>query len=154
MTMTRHWRIGAAALLALCGAGCGAATATNAVVNSVVSPNPVVAQAPGDGGLQWVAAFTLTLNETAGLGATVTAANAVVYEASAGIITSTLAPEDVLIQVNATGNKIAANGSLPIEYRISYTAPNGGRAVLVKITVSVTDDNGASTSGFVNVNVT
>ena len=151
--MTRHSAICVAALLALCGAGCGATTATNAVLNSAVSPNPATAQAPGDGGLQWVASFTLTLTERAGLGATVTATSAAVYEVSAGILTSTLAADKVLIQANATSNRIAANGSLPIDYRISYTPPNGGRAVLVRLTFAVTDDNGASSSGFVDVNV-
>jgi hypothetical protein len=83
----------------------------------------------------------------------VNTANAVVYQASGGIITSTVDPANVRIVASASGNHIAASGSLPISYNVSYTLPDASRGVLVRITIAVTDDNGNATSGIVDESV-
>ena len=139
---------------ALAAAGCGDTTTnpTGSIVTSAVSPNPAIAQASTITPYQWTAAFTLTLTAP-GAGVTVNTANAVVYQAAGGIITSTVDPANVRIVANASGNHIAANGSLPITYNVSYTLPDGSKGVLVRITLSVTDDNGNTTSGIVDESV-
>jgi hypothetical protein len=151
--MGRHAVLGLT-LIALCGSGCGETTtsATGSMVTSAVSPNPATAQDSGDAAYQWTASFTLTLTASSA-GVTVNSANAVVYQAAGGIITSTVDSDDVRILTSAATNHIDANGSLPIAYNVSYTLPDGSRGVLVRISISVTDDNGNSTSGIVDVTV-
>lgn len=140
--------------LGLSAAGCGDTTTnpSGSIVTSAVSPNPATAQPSTVAPYQWAAAFTLTLTAP-GAGVTVNTANAVVYQASGGIITATLDPANVRIVANASGNHIESNGNLPISYNVSYTVPDGTRSVLVRITLSVTDDNGNTTSGFVDETV-
>jgi hypothetical protein len=140
--------------LALGAAGCGDTTTnpTGSIVTSAVSPNPATAQPSTSASYQWTAAFTLTLTAP-GAGVTVNTANAVVYQATGGIITSTVDPANVQIVASAAGNHIAANGTLPITYNVSYKLPDGSRGVLVRITLSVTDDSGNATSGIVDETV-
>ena len=143
------------AVPALLAAACGTETSTGAsgsIVTTAVSPSPATATASTDAAYQWTASFTLTL--TAGsTGVKVNTANAVVYQAAGGIITATVDTDKVRILASAKTNHIDANASLPIAYAVSYTLPDGSKGVLVRITVSVTDDGGNSSSGTVDVTV-
>src|SRR5262245_31459439 len=144
------------AIVSLGLVGCGDTTtgaSSGSIVTTNVAPTSVVAQASADAAYEWTGTFTLSL--TAGsAGLKVNAANAVVYQATGGIITSTLDAEHYRILANATTNHIDANATLPITYQVSYTVPDGSRGVLVRISLSVTDDNGNSTAGNVDVTVT
>lgn len=150
--MRRFVSLGLVAV-ALSAAACGDTTtnSTGAIVTSAVSPSPAIAEA-GVAPYQWTTSFTLTLTAPSA-GVTVNTANAVVYQAAGGIITSTVDPANVRIVANASGNHIDAKGNLPITYNVSYTLPDGSRGVLVRITISVTDDNGTATSGTVDESV-
>jgi hypothetical protein len=139
--------------LGLGGCGSSNAASTAAVVTQTVSPNPVVAEPSTDPSFLYTASFTLTLTESAGVGVTITALSPAVYETSGGVITAALPVGNSRTSVTVPANRIEANGTLAVAFKVDYTAPNTGRVVLVRITLAVTDDHGISSSGFVDVPV-
>lgn len=152
---TRRAAILAATLTALPFGGCGSGANNNvvAIVTSNFTPNPVVATASSDPAFTNTASFTLTLTETAGVGVTLTSLTPVIYEASGGVITAVLPASNSRTNVTIPSNRLEASSTLSIGFDVDYTAPNTGRVILVRITLSIIDDKGVSSSGVVDVPV-
>jgi hypothetical protein len=152
---TRGSAILAVTLMALGFGGCGSssATTTAAVITQSVTPNPVVAQPSTDPAFQFTASFTVTLRESGGVGITFATLSPAVYEASGGMITTLLPAGNSRTTITVPSNRVEANSTLLVDYKVDYTAPNTGRVIVVRITVTGTDDHGFTLSGFVDVPV-
>ncbi len=146
----------ALALLAAAVAGCGGGGATGptaAFISQAVTPDPVVATPATDGTLQYAAAFTVTLTEEAGVGATVRDVSVAVYDVTGGVSTA-LDSTQASVAIDLPTPRIEANKTLALLYDVRYTLPSGGRAAQVKTTLVFVDDKGNSYTGTVSVNVT
>lgn len=136
-----------------CDSTAGSTNVSIANVSLSVNPSPITAEASSDPNFRWVARFTLTITESAGTGATVGSLNAVLNEATAGIIITGATNEAYTVHVSAGSNRLEARGSLQVQFEIPYTLPNGGREARIDLTVSLTDDNSAALQKTAQVNV-
>jgi hypothetical protein len=145
-------------LVVLALAGCGDTTTSQdsadvAVVDGIVEPSPATATASEDEGFQWHVAFTVTLAESGGVGATINSVVATVTETADGI--GIFTDEQVLYQLNVTpeSNRIEPNGATRLALEIFYTLPGGGTEATVDLSISVIDDNGFEVGGSVQARV-
>jgi hypothetical protein len=102
----------------------------------------------------WKTSFTVTIQETAGVGRNITAMSLKVQQASGGIvITPTSGVEHYQYNSQASGNRIEGNGTANVSFEAWYDLPNDGREALVTVTFSFTDDNNASFAELASVQV-
>jgi hypothetical protein len=138
-----------ALLVALVVAGCGSGTApspTQASISVSLSPNPVTATdcspspcQASDGRLfRWQVGGTLTVQETAGIGGTITAITLTAFNPQF-VYTA-----DYIVRVAGT-NRLAGHGRLAIPITGDYGLvdnQNASRSVLLPYVVAFTDDHG------------
>jgi hypothetical protein len=86
---------------------------------------------------QYQISWVLTLQETAGVAATLTEVDAVI---DSSIIK--FGPAAVAAQSTSGSNQVAAKGTLQLNQGITYTFTNGSRLATVVITAYLTDANG------------
>jgi hypothetical protein len=133
---------------------CGSPTAPSAaVLNVTVSPNPITASAvPGSS--QLLAAFSLTIKESAGLGASVDFVNATLADPSNGAPLNTVNFGASNIIARAGTNRIAGKGTLKIEdIGATYMPSPGARQTTMTITVQTEDDAGHTSTQSLTVPV-
>jgi hypothetical protein len=141
-----------AGLLAV--ASCGSPTAPSAAALTVtVSPNPIVATAV-PGSAQLLAAFSLTIKESAGLGANVDFVNVTLADPSNGaqLNAVNLGASNIIARVGT--NRVAGKGTLNIEnIGAAYTPSPGARQATMTITVQTQDDAGHTSTQSLTVPV-
>jgi hypothetical protein len=166
-------RLGAGILLATLPWLCACDESTEATSDEstfTVTPNPAVA-VPSSGltytilgddthadrviEYPWKTTFTVNIQETAGVAREIDSVSATVQQATGGIVISPTGGDTEHYQFNsvASGNSIAANGSANVSFDVWYDLPNKGRTALITVTFTFTDDNDASFSESVKVNV-
>jgi hypothetical protein len=108
---------------------------------AVVTLNAVPVLVPGvksaNPSYQWQISWVLTIQETAGVAATLTEVDAVIDSA---IIKFT--PAALSAQSTTGSNQVAAKGTLQLNQTIAYTFTNGSRLATVTIIAFLTDANG------------
>lgn len=144
-----------ACLACLVGAGCGGDSgstptpvpvaaptpASRAAVSLTVTPSPVIADAT-DQNQVYLASFTITFTETAGLGANidffnVTMRNPLGYESA----TAYNHGADEVIKIAGT-NHVAAKGTLVLPFKQTYWNGMGTRGLTLILVAQVTDERG------------
>ncbi len=88
---------------------------------------------------QWQISWVLTIQETAGVAATLTEVDAVLDGAIVKFGTAALAA-----QSTSGSNQVAAKGTLQLNQTITYTFKNGSRLATVTIVTFLTDAGGHS----------
>jgi hypothetical protein len=139
--------------------GCDAPTeSTSLEVELTASPDPTTAE-PSSGvtytvtnaddttstyEYAWKTSFALTIRETGGLAADITAVNVKVQQASGGIVITPTGGEVEHYQFNssASGNRVPANGTATVGFEVWYSLPNGGKEALITVGLSFRDDDG------------
>jgi hypothetical protein len=102
----------------------------------------------------WKTSFTVSIEETAGVGRDITAVSVKVQQASGGIvIMPTSGTEYYDYTSHASGNRIEAKGTGTVGFDVWYDLPNKGREALVTVTFSFLDDNSSSFSESTSVKV-
>ncbi len=147
----------AASWLSACGSDSTSPTSEAATFTS--SPDPAVAaQSPDDRTytirgddthadqiikFPWKTTFTVTMEETAGVGRSIDSMSIKVQQASGGIVITPTGSDvehyDYLS--HATSNRLDAKGKTNVTFDVWYDLPNKGREALVTVTFSFTDDN-------------
>lgn len=126
---------------------------TLAALTLTATPASVTAKASTVTGFSWNATFVATLAESAGTGATISTIAADVKEASGGIPVNTGGTVLSQVKVSPSGSRVAAGGSVTLDFTIEYKLPNGGREAVVDVTVVSVDDNNVQLSRSVRVPV-
>jgi hypothetical protein len=154
-------------------AGCDDSTTTaasSAAATFTFSPNPAVATPssgltytiPGDSThpdkvieYPWKTTFTVTIEETAGVGRDISGMALKVQQASGGIIITPTGSDIEHYQYtpHASGNRLASKGKASVSFDVWYDLPNKGREALVTVSFSFTDDNKATFSESASVQV-
>jgi hypothetical protein len=145
--------------------------ATSDPLTFTVTPSPAVAVQSTDGktytivgdsthadkviAYPWKTKFTVTMEETGGVGRDITSMNVKVQQASAGIVVvpsgSDVEHYDSMPQ--ASGNRIEAKGRASVTFEVWYDLPNKGQEALITMTFTFTDDNDLSFSESTTVQV-
>jgi hypothetical protein len=107
------------------------------VVTITAVPVLVPGVSSADPNFQYQISWVLTLQETAGVAATLTEVDAVIDSA---IIK--FGPGALDAQSTSGSNQVAAKGTLQLNQTIAYTFGNGSRLATVVITAYLTDANG------------
>lgn len=131
------------AALAALSCGCKVFESTiadPAVLSLTIAPDPATAQASDDPGYAWLATFTGTLSETAGVAVTINSVNTTLRETSDGTVVTGGEDPLVKIDVATSATRVEANGSIAIDFVVHYTLAGGGREAVVDVVVLVTDD--------------
>lgn len=134
-------------LAALGTLGCGGedaltdTTTAGMVVDFTLSPDPIVAEPLTDDGFEWMATYVVTLNETGGLGGTITAVSLSLRAASGGIevITDDDPSEST---VNADSSRLEAGGTRQLTFVTKYSVPGDGSEALIDFLIQIEDDDG------------
>jgi hypothetical protein len=105
-----------------------------AAINISATPVLVPAVASSTPGFQWQISWTLSLQETAGVSATLTEVDVVMDN---GVLT--FGPSALSAQ---GGTQLASKGTLTLNQSVAYTLSNGGRLATVVIVAFLTDSNG------------
>jgi hypothetical protein len=137
---------------------CGDSTTTPdaitfARIAVAVEPDPVSAQASTDPEFDFVASFTVTLTETAGIGTTFNATTVNVTETSDGNEVGGDEDEIYKTEVGTEPDRIEANERVQIPFDIFYRLPEGGSEARIDVTTSIIDDNGYQVGGILQVRV-
>ncbi|MCM2255418.1 MAG: hypothetical protein NDJ94_07070 [Vicinamibacteria bacterium] len=131
-------------------------TTVTPTVTAAADPQPAAAVASTDSAFAWQASFRVTLAESAGASATVRTLTADLEQAAGGIVITppTGLDESFRFVVRAdAGNRVAASGSLPIEFDFFYSLPNLGREALVTIVLTLVDDESSTSTVTVSARV-
>jgi hypothetical protein len=137
--------LGLVVLLGACGNNKNNTTATSPstpggqIAGITITAVPVLVPAVSSAtpGSQWQISWVLTLQETAGVAATLNEVDAVI--------------DDVIIKFDASAltaqssngsNQLPAKGTLQLSQGITYTFQNGSKLATVVIVASLTDANG------------
>jgi hypothetical protein len=143
-----------------CGEGTSPTTATSsrARLTMSVAPSPITAErcspqclSDSGTGFAFSAALTITLQESAGIGARI---NSITLTGSTGSVTfDPLVFGSTEIAREAGSNHVSARGSLAVPLNIVYTTPAGTPNLTISISADVTDDqnNQVTATGQVNV---
>ena len=133
---------GLVALAAVGLPGCGGDSGTGGAIMSVsmtLTPDPVTSVVSA-AGYEWVAPYQITLEESGGLGGTITNINVYTYENDEGVQGPEAADSDTLLEIPNT--YLAANGTLEMTFNTHYTLANGQKAAFVDVFVYFIDDDG------------
>ena len=131
----------AAVLVSACGSSPTDSTTASSVTITAAA-DPVTATASTDAAYTWSASVPLTLSESAGVAFDIASVNAKIEPASAGIVVVNTEATTFRYQLLATGNHVAAKGSLGVTVNFLYTIPGGGREALVTVTFTIYDEAG------------
>jgi len=130
--------------------GCGGTTGpTSAVVTvSASPPQSAVCTGCGAGSTDREVTTTLTIQETAGVAATVTAIEMALRDQGNAVIASgTITPL-------AGSNRVPARGTLSVPAGVHYGAAQAGRPGIISYTIRVSDERGNQLSQVVTAPVT
>jgi hypothetical protein len=113
----------------------------------------VTAEASTNDEFQWLASFTVTFTETAGVGAEIQSVTANVLETTGGVEVES--DEEVLFQVeiDTETQRIEGNSSTALPISVFYTLPGGGTEAQINLEISIVDDNDAEVGGTLQVRV-
>jgi hypothetical protein len=127
------------------------ATASSGMTYDVTNPDSTVSTYE----YQYRASFVVTAKENDAHAVDITAVNATVQQASGGIVVTPSGGKSVYSTFDfvASGNHIAANGSVSTTVNVYYTLPNKGKESLVTVAMSFKDDDGYTASDSVDVKV-
>jgi hypothetical protein len=136
-------------------AGCGNTTGpTSAVVTVAASPpQSAVCTGCGAGSTDREVTATLTIQETAGVAATVTAIEVSLRDQTNAVIASGTFDGAAVTQL-AGSNRVPARGTLGVRVGVHYGAGQAGRAGMMSYTVRVSDERGNQLSQVVTAPVT
>jgi hypothetical protein len=103
----------------------------------------------------WKTTFTVTMEETAGVGRDITAMNISVKQATSGVVITPAGSESEHYDYlsHATSNRLEAKGKTSVTFDVWYDLPNDGKEGLIAVTFSYTDDNDSSFSESAQVQV-
>ena len=151
------WAVGFV-LVAMClASSCDDSTTTEPTVtaelNVTVAPDPVAAVASTNEEFQWLASFTVTFAETAGVGSEIQPVTTNVIETANG--EPVQSDEEVLseTQVDTDSNRIEGNSSRVVSISVFYTLPGGGTEANINLDIPIVDDTGAEVGGILQVRV-
>jgi hypothetical protein len=142
----------AALLLSLaCAAACGNSsspaapstppTPTTAVYAMAASPNPIVAS-PDPFGFQYMATFTATVTETAGVSGNIDTLIVTLHESQTNLDRFTIGFNPSDIQNRAGTNHIGAKGTLDVPISLHYNLTGSGRQATLIVGIILVDDFG------------
>lgn len=151
---------------AACGGG-GAAAPTvasapvppqHAAVGIAVAPAPIASAttAPGDPSAPRLAVWTLTITESAGVGATLNFVNETLRDAQSGAVAdpggeASLGASDIVTLAGAV--RLPPRGTLTLPCQLVYGLPDGSVGGRLTLTLQLTDDTGQLVSASVSVPV-
>jgi hypothetical protein len=102
----------------------------------------------------WKTRFTVTMEETGGVGRDITSMSIKVQQASAGVvIVPTTGTEYYDYQSQASSNRLEAKGKTSVTFDVWYDLPNKGQEALITVSFSFTDDDDLSFSESTTVQV-
>ena len=158
--MFRYFHGGTAAVGLVVMAACGspsAPTVTQAVITVTANPSSI-AGAPctgcGPGSTDLEALTTITIQETAGVAASVTEIEMTLREtATASVIASGSFDSGGIAQL-AGSNRVPARGRLDVRCGVHYAADRAGRTAVLTYIVHLADEGGHQIVQTLAVNVT
>jgi hypothetical protein len=143
---------------------CSSPTSSTPTLDVTLTPTPDPAVADGPTGVQYKvanadgtvsyydydyrASFTVTIQENAGMALDVTALNAVVQQATGGIVIPPSGGDQVYYKFTSSAptNHINAKGSASVGFDVWYDLPSGGKEALVTVSFSFQDSDGITYS--------
>lgn len=150
--MTRYFgTVAACVMLAACGGSSAAPSSGSAALTLAASPNPIAGagcQGCGAQSTDREAVTTLTIQETGGVGGTVTGVDVALRETSTNILIGTSGTFDSAgVATLAGSSRLPANGTLVVRsVGAHYARELAGKAATLTLTVHVTDDRGNQVS--------
>ena len=163
----------AVALLAvswLCGCESTTSTTDSEELTYAVSPNPATAEKSSgvtytitaddyhpDRIIEypWKTTFTVTMQETGGVGREINSVALQVQQAQGGVVLGTTGDTEryTYTSTQASSNRIEAHGNTRMTFVVWYDLPNKGNSALVTLTFSFTDDDDFSFTEYLKVQV-
>ena len=108
---------------------------SQASITISTSPAPITATQSNEPGFSWMAEFTITIRETAGI-----ACNVNFISLASGNVLLVDGADDIIAKAGT--NHINPRGSLTVPFRIHYNSVAGDREVAWTVSVEVTDERG------------
>jgi hypothetical protein len=153
--------------------GCESVSSTTSSDDLVytVSPNPAVAvpsagvtyTIPADDyhadrviDYPWKTSFTVTMQETEGVGRDINSVSVSVQQAQGGVVLTPSGSDKERFQYTsnqADGSRLEANGTFRMAFDVWYDLPNKGNSALVTLVFSFTDDDDYALTEIVKVPV-
>jgi hypothetical protein len=128
-------------------AGCNSATSTlgtlpAAALTLTPLPNPILATAATTPGYQYNIQWSLSIQETAGIGGTLHYITSSLYDPTTGakVAFVTLGPTELVAQYGT--DQIAPSGTLKVQQQLNYSVAGGTKGALLSIEVELKDTNG------------
>jgi hypothetical protein len=122
---------------------------TQAGLTLSLSSSPIEAEISADGSAPWSAEWTLTVQETAGIGGNIDFVRAILADAGGATVAETeLDVEQVSEQLGGT-NHIRGGSSQQIPMSLSFDFPADTPSANLRVTVQLTDDRGHTVSATV-----
>ena len=141
-----------------CGSGSPASpTPSSAAITLSASPSPIsggLCAGCGAGSTDRESLTTLTIQDTAGVGAVVTSIEMTLREQSTNVVMTSGSFDAAAVTQLAGSNRIPARGALNVRCGVHYPAAEGGKAAVLTYVVRVTDDRGNQVSQTIAVNAT
>jgi len=145
----------AAAFVACGGGSPSAPTVASAVLSVSANPSQIAAvpcSGCGAGSTDREAATTVTVTETAGLGAAVTAIEMTLRETGTNAVLASGAFDAAAVTQLAGSNRVPARGTLSVRCGVHYADNLAGRTGVLTYVVRATDDRGNQLSQTIAVN--
>lgn len=145
------------ATLAACGSGSPPGPTTSASVVVAAAPSPItgaLCTGCGAGSTDREAATTLTVQETAGVAATVTAIEMTLREQGTNAVMASGSFEGAAVSQLAGSNRVAARGTLSLRCGVHYAAAQAGKAAILTYVVRLVDERGNQIAQTLAVTVT
>jgi hypothetical protein len=150
----------AIAAIAVAFVGCGggspsAPTVASAVIAVSANPSQIagaLCTGCGAGSTDREAATTVTVTETAGLGAAVTAIEMTLRETGTNAVLASGSFDAAAVTQLAGSNRVPARGTLNVRCGVHYANNLAGRTGVLTCVVRVTDDRGNQLSQTITVN--
>lgn len=138
---------------------CSSPTSSTPTLDVTLTPTPDPTVADGPTGVQYKvtnadgsysyyeydyrASFTVTIQENAGMALDITALNAVVQQATGGIVVTPSGGDQVYYKFTSSAptNHINAKGSASVGFDVWYDLPSGGKEALVTVSFTFQDSD-------------
>ena len=135
--------------LGACGSPAGPGGGSAAAIAVTATP-ATIAGAPcagcGAGSTDREAVTTLSIQETAGVAATVTAIEMTLREQGTNAVIASGSFDSAAVAQLAGSNRIAARGALNVRCGVHYAADQAGKSAVLTYVVRVTDEKGNQVS--------
>lgn len=153
-----------AVVLLLAMAGCGyerdlpttpkppspPAPPAQAGIRLTVSPSPIEAAVPADGGAPWSASWTLGIQETSGIGGTIELVSATLTDEGGGTLAQTQLDAGQLEAQLGGSNRIRGGANQGLAMSLSFTFPEDSPSGTLHVSLDLTDDRGNRISSSVD----